>query len=451
MADAFARLPLEILVLIIRDVSNLPSLYRFVCASSRVNEAFTLDAAHTLDKIIKRSIPDFEPLARMISIIGSLEKNTHPLNFDSLVAKYKSLPKDVLTTAAPSFAFSGTLGPRYVLLTAYRIEYLRHICFVTLLQNIHERVFVSKVDKVRVSKTPPEKLPELKSFRHGVYFKATAWWSPSRVERFRIERALWKLFVCWGIQVIDNDIAEDLHFSRYDEKVQRINPILEVKPSLYIYDNFERSEMACVSDALCEFLNCKPFVLFMQLPAQKRKLYVQEPWSKFEANFREVEHWRFKEPKLWESQFDKIWVRGASKVCEPNSRIDNILWWVWYMYKKTELEIGDIYFTDYLGLCLWDQKRLEFLRLRRPCRSIVDWGLGPSKEPDEKFSFSRIERLWFVLFLDEMNKLPRGGERELSSTAKQHLQFWKDKLISMARYFNFESEIDGVCDFNEGR
>jgi hypothetical protein len=45
----------------------------------------------------------------------------------------------MLTTAPASFSFaSGTPGICYLLLTAYRIETLRQICFVTLLENTHE-------------------------------------------------------------------------------------------------------------------------------------------------------------------------------------------------------------------------------------------------------------------------------------------------------------------------
>lgn len=59
--------------MILRDLPDLPSLYKFICASSKVNAAFTIDAANILNEIIERSIPHFKPLARVISVIGSLD------------------------------------------------------------------------------------------------------------------------------------------------------------------------------------------------------------------------------------------------------------------------------------------------------------------------------------------------------------------------------------------
>ncbi|KAJ9195399.1 hypothetical protein DTO021D3_8369 [Paecilomyces variotii] len=191
--NTFAHLPPEVLRIILRNVPDLPSLYRFICASAQANAVFKMDAPHILDKVIKRSIPDFQPLARMISLLGSLDIRIgfNSRRLSETVTRYGALPKDLLTKAAPSLSFiTGTSGPRYVLLTAYRIEHLRHICFTTLLQNIHELIFVSPVDGRNFSD-----VHTLKQFRPGVFFKPVAWWSPSWVERFRIERALWRLFM----------------------------------------------------------------------------------------------------------------------------------------------------------------------------------------------------------------------------------------------------------------
>jgi hypothetical protein len=238
MASVFARLPLELLPMILRALPDLPSLYKFICASSIVNAAFTIDAANILNEIIERSIPHFKPLARVISVIGSLDIQTRskaPRSkiFNSLIAKYKCLPEGMLT--------NDPLGARYLLLTAYRIEHLQHICFTTLLQNIHEHIFTSHVDE----NTPPDKLSELRSFQRGVFFKPAAWWSPSWVERFRIERALWKLFIYWNIRAIsyDNILEDDPDFSQYNEKILDINPDIGVKKGQYWWQSREIDEI----------------------------------------------------------------------------------------------------------------------------------------------------------------------------------------------------------------
>lgn len=137
---AFVQFPPEILQMILRNLPDQPSLYNFICASARINAAFITNADNVTDAIIKRSIPEFEHLAPMVFILGLLD--TSQLTFDVLVRKYKSLPKDVLTNCNAPFQFqAGTSGQRYLLLTAYRIEQLQHICFTTLLQNIHEVIF----------------------------------------------------------------------------------------------------------------------------------------------------------------------------------------------------------------------------------------------------------------------------------------------------------------------
>lgn len=95
MASTFSRLPLELRSIILRSLPDLPSLYQFICASSIVNAAFTLDAANILDEIIERSIPHFKPLARVIFAIDSLGIQTTSevprlQTFDSLVANQDS-------------------------------------------------------------------------------------------------------------------------------------------------------------------------------------------------------------------------------------------------------------------------------------------------------------------------------------------------------------------------
>ncbi|KAJ9293332.1 hypothetical protein DTO271G3_7828 [Paecilomyces variotii] len=293
MVSTFARLPLELLSMILRNLPDLPSLYKFVCASSIVNSAFTIDAANILNEIIERSIPRFKSLARVIYVIGSLDIHTgsktplHSKRFNSLIAKYKALPEGMLT--------NDTLGAWYLLLAAYRIEHLQHICFTTLLQNIHERIFTSYVDE----NTPSDKLSELKSFRHGVFFKAAAWWSPSWVERFRIERALWKLFIYWNIRTTYyNDILEDdPDFSQYNKRILDLNPDIGVKNGRTWSASQELDEINCVSDAVSEFLNCNPMIFFTQLPIQKRQRCIGIAWTGFAQSLKETESWTFEEPK----------------------------------------------------------------------------------------------------------------------------------------------------------
>jgi hypothetical protein len=81
MASAFSRLPLELLLK--QNVPDLPSLYKFIYASTKANAAFEFDPTPILKKAIDRSIPHFKHLACMIAIMGSLNigigANIHPI------------------------------------------------------------------------------------------------------------------------------------------------------------------------------------------------------------------------------------------------------------------------------------------------------------------------------------------------------------------------------------
>jgi hypothetical protein len=195
MITSLFCLPLEVLIIVLQHAPDLPSIYKFICASASVNAAFQLSPARVLDPVIERSIPEFKHLARMIAIIGTFSATSSHPTFEKLVNKYNNeLPEDVLNTAPASFAFAtGTPGPRYLLLTAYRIEVLQHICFVSLLQNIHETIWPNP--------STDKREPGLHTTKHknNVCFRAAAWWSPSWAEKMRITRAYWKLMIYWNI------------------------------------------------------------------------------------------------------------------------------------------------------------------------------------------------------------------------------------------------------------
>lgn len=286
MAGAYSRLSPELMLIILGHVPDLSSLYRLICASAKANAAFESHPGHLLDKIIERSIPDFKHLARMVAILGSLSIQTSPNahsgnppsqpTFETLVNKYKNLPKDVLTSAPPSFAFTaGTPGPRYLLLTAYRIENLRPRCVATLLQNVHEQLFSRPVN----GKTEEEPDHTLKQFRPGVSFTPAALWYPSCIDRFWVERALWKLIIYWNIRAIDPDVAT-VHpdFRRYSVKIRHISP--SIGPEMNSVHLYESEEMNCVSAAIQEFLDCESFELFTAFFERTRGHTLRSSWGR---------------------------------------------------------------------------------------------------------------------------------------------------------------------------
>lgn len=144
-----------------------------------------------LDDVLERSIPDFRHFVRMIAI----ERPT----FEILMDQFKSLDESILTTAPmSSWPFiAGTPEPRYLLFIAERIHKLQYSCSVTLLKHVHEMTYPI----CESTKEKPRRETELEDKdqgRHsgpGITFKPIAWWSPSNVERYRVEGALWRLMI----------------------------------------------------------------------------------------------------------------------------------------------------------------------------------------------------------------------------------------------------------------
>jgi hypothetical protein len=112
----------------------------------------------------------------MVAIFGSFSSSAKP-TYDKFLLEFEKLPKEVVITAPASFAFpSRTPGIHYLLLTAYRIETLLHVCFVTLLENIHELMW----------SMPLKSGCPLKRSSAGVHFRGDAWYAPSWVERVEL-------------------------------------------------------------------------------------------------------------------------------------------------------------------------------------------------------------------------------------------------------------------------
>lgn len=413
MSGAISRLPLEVLTIILQHIPDLPSIYKFICASTRVNAAFEIDSANILDGAIVRSIPEFKHLARTVAILGSFSSSSKP-TYDGFLREFRNLPKDVLTTAPASFSFlAGTPGIRYVLLTAYRIETLRHICFVTLLENIHELMW----------SMPCKNNYRLRTSRSGVFFQEAAWYPPSWVERIRVERALWKLVIYWNVCAICQDFrGDDYDFDRYSAKIWYVNPRLG--PSIKSFTSYQHEveEMRCVLSTTQELLGCttRSFELFTPFSRQD----YPKPCIKIGTclkNLKETVPWKFQEPRPREDKLRyKSLYYGQERHCasEKNTKFRSEYWSIWRRKPTSTLDGHDRWFPDYLGLCIWDLKRLSYLGLatvydkrlnmyeidanqRTPCNTHFDCG-------------GLIPERWRAVFLHELARSLGGRTGQLT-------------------------------------
>lgn len=231
---------------------DLATVYIFICTSPAFEMAFNICAPSILETVIQCSIPDFKHLARMLSIFGTFASSPN-VEFQEFVDKYKTLPKDVLSTAPPSSAFmKDTPGPRYLVLTAYRISIFQKVCFMFLLTNVHEEMWSVSPNSTEETYSP------IRESWTGEKFEAVAWWAPSWVEEMRLTRAYWNLFVYWNIYSISPHLKaslDDYFFTRYRATIADIDPTIGLSftnargKSIYEVD-----EMRCVLFTPLQFL-----------------------------------------------------------------------------------------------------------------------------------------------------------------------------------------------------
>ena len=299
--------------MILQNAPDLSSIYKTICVSASANAAFQIDAACILENTIERSIPEYKHLARMIAILGSYLASTPNLTFEELVDKYHNLPEDILTTASAASVLRSRLGCRYLVLTAYRIESLQHLCFVYLLQNIHEVVWP-------VESTDESHLYPIKHSKDNVPFEAAAWWSPSIVEKSRITRALWKVIIYWNIRSICPLVMDDYGFSRYRERLQHFSPC--IGPDLPKNDDGEKSfheveEIKCVLTATHDLLDY-PYESFTPFTSHQTFHRFRLKECKSSTIFEETLNWKYEEPKPMTGNDAIIYGRREPSVNEVN-------------------------------------------------------------------------------------------------------------------------------------
>lgn len=156
---------------------------------------------------------------------------------------------------------------------------------------------------------------------------------------------------------------------------------------------------------------------------------VTKACSNSSLNFKETAYWKFEEPKPPRHDLSSYWGQDRHSTTMSNSEHRAYYWANWRscgpIYDKLNLEKSDLWFPDYLGLCLWDFKRLLYLGLDYRLEKHWDPSLGHPKQPDIKFfSSKKLDFKWRDLFLHELVRLPGHGQRMLSNDCKNHIKRW---------------------------
>ncbi|QKX59184.1 uncharacterized protein TRUGW13939_06316 [Talaromyces rugulosus] len=332
MVSPYSRLPMEVLIMILQQAPDLSSTYAFICASSTAKATFEIDPARILDAVLERSTPDIKHL--------------------ELTEKYKARP---LGETTKEFA-AGTQGPRYVLLTAYRIEILQEMCLITLLRNFHDLIQGNeRVDGDQSS--------------YG--FSSPSFWPPSVGEKIRVVTLLWKLMINWNICTICEDIKGKVDdcLDRYIAKIKHLDSTLGPRATTYdsddsddslddlYFDPYEYCGFKCVLATVRQFLGCadESFATFTSFFGQMDcpKFQIQKgPFSTMRKKSVSIS-WKLKEP-------------APPVVGEPEFRED--------LAMSYFLEHYGIRFQSWFGICIWDYTRLaHFLSSLERCSWARDW------------------------------------------------------------------------------
>jgi hypothetical protein len=438
------KLPAEIIIMVLGHAPDLASLYNLTCTCARISSVFDIDSARIVDKVIINALPrETWGLARLLAIFGATASHTgpyigpsQPTTFDEFVTNYQH-PK--VPALYPSLR--GTPGPRYVLLWAHRIRQLQHICLVTLLHNIHQMRPSYPNDPDFKSKVGPTEFPI------GVPFAPSAWWSPSWVERYRVERALWHLVVQWGLQAMGGHGSEidDQMRSLFILNIRRICP---KPPPLntnrrrlrdYIGD-----EMNCISKAVRRFLGCSPFEFFHTYSTEARVAQLEKALSKISTLLGETEPWRSDDPRPDERSLflNKNWGLAA---CYINVSSLGLC----YGFPPSDLlghsnsptgilfTADDFKLFDRLGIFIWSGKRIAYLGLQHQLPKWEDnrfklpytyiWG----GEYDAREFTMYIWRSLLLLELDYLDSdVSERGQIAISDGCKKLLRLWREHLAA---------------------
>ena len=187
-------LALELMLMVLESITDLPTLYNLVCASPSAKLWFDKNAIKITNKLVDNTIPEeFHDYVRWISITGSISSTSSPFaasNIDRFLSQYNAIVStenqfDNTAVLHPGLIY--TPGPRKVLLAATRVQRLEDACLHHMLSRLHELapghpdgpMGATGVD--HLIRLPQES------------FKPFAAWAPSWVERFRVQEGLWQI------------------------------------------------------------------------------------------------------------------------------------------------------------------------------------------------------------------------------------------------------------------
>lgn len=197
----------------------------------------------------------------------------------------------------------------------------------------------------------------IKKSKAGIDFQAVAWWSLSGVEKSRITRAYWNIIIYWNIQEICPDLTttDDGDFSKYRATIKRIDPYFRPY-SCKRFSTNPVEEMKCVLAATRDFLSFPhDSRLFTPLTIRQSSKFGLEKWV-FTTVFQENPCGRFEERKPVKGYRLGFHIVACLKKRRKLAKE--------FSSGHSNSKPGhDDQFIDYLGICIWDKQRPDWVAL----------------------------------------------------------------------------------------
>ncbi|SPO07358.1 uncharacterized protein DNG_10052 [Cephalotrichum gorgonifer] len=366
---SFEGLPIEIVLTIMEEVPDLPTLYALICASPQAADLFNKYSVHILNFLIPRSMPkELQDFARWIAVVGSLKTPNGPYatedpTLENFTIKYRKDNGRRAQRERLIRDLTPTKGPRHVLLAAHRIQRLERVCLARMLDLLHElepsypHGPTVKLDEESQSDNLFEQPPES--------FRPSASWAPSWIERFRVQRALWQIMVGSYASFIPG--LPEAGVSRENREAWHdiFNPY---KPLEFVVGRwsmgYQRGDVYdCVHDTLHDLLGCSPTKLFTGRASESEVEHVQSQLSKISPK-----GWEHDEPQPVETEEGDIMGQSRRHIdCAGYGTRFYVLEYRGAV-SSGPLKRSDFRAVSRLGLAVWDTERMLQLGLAQPSR-----------------------------------------------------------------------------------
>lgn len=198
--------------------------------------------------------------------------------------------------------------------------------------------------------------------------------------------------------------------------------------------------MNCVSATIQEAIGDSALEAVFTISKNYHKSQIEETWPQSSVVLEETAKWRLENPApVPENDVRKWWWgQGKRSLFKYNSLYRSSYWYMWNscaawgrpLGQRLGLKSRDLYFPDYLGLCLWDRKTTRISWARTSVRrGYWSWArISQKKSHVEMCKSNIVNDRWRELFLHELVRLPGGQKYITSDDRRMLIDRWESEI-----------------------